>query len=350
MPRPCVTVPLVARPGARFDCAGDGLCCTDIHGLGPLTTKEARAVRRLDVAGAAYDDDFEDLMLCTAADGGCHFLLEDQRCAIHANLGPEAKPSGCRQFPFIVTATPKGGRLSTHHRCPCRTMGRRPPLTAEAAMPSVMGARGKPVTNFAVSEVRLRKGKTVSFEEWERIEAPILARLRRGEISAAFFGVAPFPKLKRGATWRSVADSLVESKDGTRFGAAAAWFGDTILHLVEGTRPRPPSRPWADAFDRAEKRGRASDPRSVYADWIADELWSLRWAEELSFARFQVDVTTRFVIAEDIGRRLAASGLRPDRAAAEAVSIVEAVAESDHWSEVVELMKIDDASRAVAAE
>jgi Fe-S-cluster containining protein len=349
MAKKSVTQPLSARPGARFACAGDGLCCTDIHGLGPLTSREARAVRKLDVAGAGYDDDFEELMLCTAADGGCHFLLEDLRCSIHAERGPEAKPSGCRQFPFIVTATPGGGRVSTHHRCPCRTLGRRPPLTPEAALPSIADKTGRPVANFAVGEIRLGKGKVATFEEWLELERPLLARLNRGEVSTATFGVSPFPKLKRGATWRSVADSLIASKDGTRFGAAAAWYGDTIRHLVYGERPRTPHRPWADAFDRAERRGRAASPRRVYADWIADELWSLRWAESITFARFKTEITTRLAIAENIGERLEASGVRADRAAAEAVCIIETVSESDHWSEVVELMKLATAAPALEA-
>jgi hypothetical protein len=297
-------------------------------------------VRKLDVAGAGYDDDFEDLMLCTAADGGCHFLMDDLRCSIHAELGPEAKPSGCQQFPYIVTATPDGGRITTHHRCPCRTLGRRPPLTPEAALPSISDKKGRPVANFAVSEIRLGKGRKVSFEQWLEIERPLLSRLNRGEVSISAFGVAPFPGLKRGATWRSVAESLIDAKDGTRFGAAAAWFGDAILHMVYGERARPPHRPWADAFDRAERRGRAASPRRVYADWIADELWSLRWAESMSFARFGTDITTRLALAENIGERLAASGLRSDRAAAEAVCIIETVAESDHWTEVVDLMKL----------
>lgn len=352
MAKKTATQPLSARPGARFACAGDGLCCTDIHGLGPLTTREARAVRKLDVAGADFDEDFEEIMLCTAADGGCHFLMEDLRCTIHAELGHEAKPMGCRQFPFIVTATPGGGRLSTHHRCPCRTLGRRPALTPEAALPSVTDKAGRPMANYAIESIRLGKGKVASFEEWLEIERPLLARLNRGDVSSAMFGLAPFPKLKRGATWRSVAESLIASKDGSRFGAAAAWYGDTVLHLVYGARPRPPHRPWADAFDRAERRGRAANPRKVYADWVADELWSLRWAESITFARFKTELTTRLAIAEDIGARLMASGLRPDRAAAEAVCIIETVSESDHWSEVVELMKLASAvpEGAIAAE
>ena len=37
MSTPSKPRPLIVRPGARFACAGDGLCCTDLHALGPLT-------------------------------------------------------------------------------------------------------------------------------------------------------------------------------------------------------------------------------------------------------------------------------------------------------------------------
>ena len=69
--------PLTVRPGARYTCFGDGLCCTNIHGLGPLTKKELVQVRRRDPAGAGWDEEFEDRMLFTEPDGGCHFLMPD---------------------------------------------------------------------------------------------------------------------------------------------------------------------------------------------------------------------------------------------------------------------------------
>ena len=44
--------PLTPRPGARYTCFGDGLCCTDIHAIGPLTNV-AMAIRlEPDFAGA----------------------------------------------------------------------------------------------------------------------------------------------------------------------------------------------------------------------------------------------------------------------------------------------------------
>ena len=101
--------PMLVRPGARYTCFGDGLCCTDIHGIGPLTNKELVQIRKIDRDAAGWDDEHEDNMLKTAADGGCVFLMADQRCSVHARFGAEAKPEGCRRFPLGLAATPEGG-------------------------------------------------------------------------------------------------------------------------------------------------------------------------------------------------------------------------------------------------
>src|SRR5690554_3647761 len=222
--------PILIRPGARFICGGDGLCCTDIHGLGPITKTELRAIRRIDRSGAGYDEDFDDLMLRTEADGGCHFLMADRRCRVHAEFGPEAKPLGCRQFPFFVTATPEGARIGTYHRCPCRSLGTRPALTVEAALPSIADPRGKPLVNFSVEAIRLEKKKTIPFAEWRHLEIPLLEELNRGRIPEIFREIDPFPPLRRGGSYIRFAKDLIASRDGTRFGAAMAWVGDAILN------------------------------------------------------------------------------------------------------------------------
>ncbi len=336
-PKPTTRVePLHVRPGARYRCFGDGLCCHDIHGLGPLTRKEAAAVRLIDRAGARYSEHFEDTMLHTAADGGCHFLLADLRCAIHAKLGPEHKPSGCRQFPLGVTATPLGGRVTTEHRCPCRTLGDRPELVPDDVRPSVSDASGKPDPDQRVAEVRLHKGKrAVPFEEWLPVERAFLERLAAARSPLDALDARPFPELRRGS-WVKEAEEFVDARDGTRFGYAIAWFGDVILEHLTGSRPRTPARPWADAFDRAEARSpRPATAREVLADWVADFVWGLKWADDHPFDVVRADLATRVAIAERVVARLTGAGVREDRAAAEALMIVEVVGESEFWSGLV---------------
>lgn len=326
--------PLQVRQGARYTCFGDGLCCTDIHGIGPLTDRELVEIRRIDRDAAGWDEHHEENMMRTAADGGCVFLLSDMRCSIHAKWGPEAKPEGCRRFPLGLVATPTGGRITTDHRCPCRTLGERPPLTAEDAEPSIVNRAGRPTADRRIKRIPLTPKKKISFEEWVPMETEILGRLVGGEAPWDVLDAKPFPKLQ-GTSWKEQAQEFLDARDGTQFGIASAWIGDTILHLRKGTRPRPPLRPWLAAFDRAEARSpKPRKANEVFADWIADEIWSLKWAEDHSFKLARLEWATRLEIARSIAKRLEEHGCRADRAAAEAVTILELVGESDFWEEV----------------
>lgn len=331
--------PLLPRPGARYTCFGDGLCCTDIHGIGPLTKKEVGDMRRIYRGSAGWNDDHDDYMLNTAADGGCVFLMSDQRCSVHAQLGPEAKPDGCRRFPLGLAATPVGGRITTDHRCPCRTMGDRPEIRPEDVEPSISDGGSRPIADRRIKRIPLTAKEELSFTEWEPIEAEYLNRLQSREPLLGILGAKPFPAL-RGSSWEKQAQEFIDARDGTQFGVAMAWVGDTISSLRNGRSPRSPGRPWSAAFDRAQARSpKARTSRAVFGDWVADEVWSLKWAEDHDFALARAELATRLTIAEDICGRLRDTGARADRAAAEAVMMLELVGESDFWTEVKDCMR-----------
>mgnify|MGYP001819563742 CR=1 FL=1 len=331
--------PLTPRPGARYTCFGDGLCCTDIHGIGPLTKKECAQMRRIDRKSAGWNDDHDDYMLNTAADGGCVFLMADQRCSVHAERGPDAKPDGCRRFPLGLVATPSGGRITTEHRCPCRTMGDRPDIDPAQVEPSIT-ERGRLVADRHVKRVPLTAKKQVKFDEWEPIEADYLGRFRGRQALRDVLDAEPFPAL-RGSSWEKQADEFIDARDGTQFGFAVAWVGDAIRSLQNGQPPRPPGRPWTAAFDRAEARSpNRRTSREVFGDWLADEVWSLKWAEDYHFALARAELVTRLTIAEDICARLRGQGARADRAAAESVMMLELVGESDFWTDVKDRMRV----------
>lgn len=328
------------RPGARYTCFGDGLCCTDIHGIGPLTKKEVGAMRRIDRTSAGWNDDHDDYMLNTAADGGCVFLMADQRCSVHAQRGPEAKPEGCRRFPLGLVATPAGGRITTEHRCPCRTMGERPELLPEDAVDSICDGAKRPVADRRIKRIPLSPKEELKFSDWEPMEDALLNRFRGKEALTAILDAEPFPRL-RGSSWEKQAAEFIEARDGTQFGVAMAWVGDTISAMRNGHDPRPPGRPWEAAFDRAEARSpNPRTSREVFGDWLADEVWSLKWADDHDFRLARTELATRLAIGEDICARLREAGSRSDRAAAEAVMMLEVVGESDFWSEIKDRMRI----------
>lgn len=296
-------------------------------------------MRRIDRGSAGWNDDHDDYMLNTAADGGCVFLMADQRCAVHAELGPEAKPDGCRRFPLGLVATPVGGRITTEHRCPCRTMGDRPDIEPSDVEPSVSEG-GRLIADRRIKRVPMESKRDIKFSDWESIEAEYLARLRGREPLIQILDAEPFAAL-RGSSWDKQADEFIGARDGTQFGVAMAWVGDAISAMRSGRSPRPPGRPWAAAFDRAEARSpKPRTRREVFGDWLADEIWALKWAEDYHFALARAELVTRLAVAEDICRRLRSSGLRADRAAAEAVMMVEVVGESDYWTEVKDRMRV----------
>lgn len=331
--------PTRVREGAAYRCFGDGLCCMDIHGLGPLTKLEVRNVKKLDPQGAGYAPEFEDSMLRVAADGGCRFLLPNLYCNIHATEGPEHKPHGCQKFPYGLTATPSGGRIYTEHRCPCRTMGERPALDVETALTSIRDGDSELLSDRDVTRVKLAPKRKAKFSEWEALEVPILAALAAGVHPAEALRARAFPRLAK-ATWSDTADEFIGARDGSRFGYAIAWFGDTILHLRDGATPREPLRPWSDAFDRAEARSpRPRAPRDVLNDFVADNLWGLKWAPTDGFELFGAEMATRVAVAESIASRLEKKGVRGDRAMAEAVTIVELVGSSEYWERLVPKMR-----------
>lgn len=336
--------PLLIRPGARYTCFGDGLCCTNLHGLGPLTKREVKALRVIsdEVVAEAGSNGFDEPMLRTRKDGGCVFLGPD-RCHLHAALGAEKKPEGCRRFPLGITATPQGGRVTTRHRCPCRTLGTRPDITSDDVRPSVLDESGEVSSDREIgSKVQLEIGTWITFSQWAKIEKNLLHRLAEGEDPVKVLDAEPFPKLHK-TTWNAEAKEMLrDGVDKTRFGAALAWFADSVRYLKEGKKAKTDTPlAWAESFDRAEARSPESDPDVILADWVADEIWAMEWAEEKtsSFAHARSDLATRYAIAQDIRATLEEDGARPDRAAAEAVAVVDLVGDSDWWIDIQDAMR-----------
>lgn len=313
--------PLQVRPGARYRCFGDGLCCTDIHAIGPISRPE---VKRLAVVAPGLVNRNENIgaTVVSVRDGGCAHLSEGG-CRVHAALGLLGKPSVCRRFPYRIVATPSGKRLSTEHRCPCRTMGDRPPIDLEDAIASTRDANGRFTADVKVGpRILLAKGRSVPFAKYEALERELLARLDV-EDPAVVLDAEPFPPLET-ATWVDVAHLYRGKLDGSACGDALAWFGDMILALHDTPLRRLRERKWAPAFERAERRSAGTQtPESIHVDWLADEIWGLEWTERGSFASARKDLATRLAVAREITRLLVRDGIRPDRAAAESVLVVE---------------------------
>lgn len=332
--------PLLVRPGARFDCVGDGLCCSDIHAVGALTKDDCEMLAVIsEDAFERHEGEDAAVMMMRSDTGRCVFWSEGG-CALHAQLGPELKPSPCIQFPYALTATPQGGRISTQHRCTCRTVGPLPPVSVEAARPCLLDADGELKPEHAVlDEVLWSETETVSFAEYVEREAHLLDALISGENLARALDAAPFPTLE-GTTWLAVADGLLEFRGPSRAAVASRWLADAIGFLVERRERTETERPWADSFERAGARiVDPVSPNRVFGDWIADELWSMRWTHWGSLAKARAEWATRLAIARRIAGWLDISTPKNDNlAAAEAVMIVEVISTTDPWEKVLDAL------------
>jgi Fe-S-cluster containining protein len=82
-----------------------------------------------------YDDKNDSTGLYRLAKGEgtrCIFLDSDDLCIIHKELGPDAKPNMCRQFPFLASHTWVDDRISVNYGCPSVQQQRGEPLADQA--------------------------------------------------------------------------------------------------------------------------------------------------------------------------------------------------------------------------
>jgi hypothetical protein len=340
--------PLLVRPGARFACADDGLCCTDMHVLGPVSRTEVRRLRVIDPESVTRSEALDVAMLRTKPDGHCTFHVRDEAdpsgrylCAVHAEHGAMAKAASCRRFPYRLIATPMGGRIATEHRCPCRTMGARPPVEAEIAAASLVDAQGKLMVDARVEQFLLvTKGKRIAFTTYVDLERVMLARLAAGHDPLDVLAQPPFPRLSE-LTWSDVGHLLRQRPDGTACGEALAWLGDELLRQ-QGTPIRPlRGRPWSPSFDHAEARTPVPEsPEAMLADFVADTLWSLDWHGRAPFDVARADLATRVVLARALATSFVAAGTRADRAMAEAIHVVELAGASVLWGAILKHIRL----------
>jgi hypothetical protein len=327
---------LIARPGARFQCLGDGLCCTDLHALGPLTRDESRDLQSVAPGALAWNEEFMGDCLRVDAQGNCLQLERDGRCGIQRRFGVDHKPIGCRRFPYGLVDTPLGRRVTTEHRCPCRSLGgdSRPPIDLADASACLQDRDGQLEADGEVPDaVSMSRATTAPFSEYAMIEADMLRRLAEGVRAEDVLDADPLPDCNR-LEWTACGRDFVGMQDGSAGGVALAWFGEALLERMTGATPVVRGRPWRGAFERGIARTPlAADPEHVVNDWLADELWMLRWLEwqDCPFTAARSELATRLDLVRALMRRLDGLGLRGDQSAAEAVMLAGLASCTTRW-------------------
>lgn len=118
----------VIEPNAKFSCGSCGHCC-DQPWRTAIEADKTAALDRHDFS--KYPQLVGKTFYHPAADGRpgyfdlakgegtkCIFLDTDRLCIIHKELGPEAKPAMCRQFPLLSSRTWVDERVSLNYACP----------------------------------------------------------------------------------------------------------------------------------------------------------------------------------------------------------------------------------------
>jgi hypothetical protein len=188
-----------------------------------------------------------------------------------------------------------------------------------------------------LDEVAWSASELISFAEYAEREARMIDALLAGKGLSTVLSAQPFPELDS-MTWAEVADDLLDFGGPSRAAFASRWFGDAIGFLVERRERTESGRPWADSFERAAERVvDPVPPNQVFGDWLADEVWSMRWTRFGTFARARTELATRLAIARRIAGWLDISSPKSDNiSAAEAVMIVDVIGTSDPWERVQE--------------
>jgi hypothetical protein len=306
-----------------------------------MTRTEVSLMRKLRPGSVIMHPDVEAHCMRTTDEGmvrgGCAQLGKGG-CTVHTQLGPDKKPGGCKRFPYGLISTPVGGRITTEHRCPCRTLGERPALDLTDAESSLRDLAGRlEADGSAPNKIALTIKRKVPFARYAEIEAEMLAKLARGERAERVLDASPLPEMYE-KSWPVWAAGLYASDDGTRGGFALSWFADGLLALCLGTKPKARDRPWSDAFERGIKRVRKPESADqIINDWIADELWMMRgMGFDCPFDVARAELATRLAVARWVIKRLRSRGVREDQAAAEAIMMAELTACSEHWDDVVD--------------
>jgi hypothetical protein len=192
---------------------------------------------------------------------------------------------------------------------------------------------------MVLDEVGWSVDETLSFGEYVEREASLIGALIEGKRLMTVLQAPPFPELD-GLAWSDVAGELQAFPGSSRAAIAARWFGDALGFLIDRRARTEHARPWAESFESAQKRiVHPVSPNVVFGDWLADELWSLRWTRFGSLRRARSEWATRLAVARRIAGWLDISDpLHDNVSAAEAVMIVDVIGTSDPWEKVQEAM------------
>jgi Fe-S-cluster containining protein len=132
----------VIDPEAKFSCGGCTNCCTQPYAV-IIEEEKARALDQHDFSAWSQLEGRKLYSESKDAPAGfyvlekqpgstrCLFLADDGLCIIHKEMGADAKPHPCLQFPYHLSATYTEDRISLSFGCPTVQKNEGAPLTSQ---------------------------------------------------------------------------------------------------------------------------------------------------------------------------------------------------------------------------
>jgi Fe-S-cluster containining protein len=237
------------------------------------------------------------VVLRVSAAGECVFYEagKPRLCAVHRQLGPEALPSSCRQFPRVAALTPRGVSVTLSHYCPTAAgMLFRDDVPLEVVTDAPAFPRSWPYEGLDAREALppfARPGVLMSWAAHERFEEHAVATLAREELSpeGALASLAASAERLRAWTLRdgpfdAFAERVVE-REAERPAAPQPSLEDALAdwERVVAAVPAGVSRP-RSARGNLEAFGGARAHALVESGWPALHAPVRRWLAARAFA------------------------------------------------------------------
>lgn len=172
--------------GQNYDCVMCGRGCRSSwtipveNEVAERMEKHPLGLRVINENGAAFERTPEGGYTIYYADRDhprCGFLTPEQACTIHAELGMEAKPLTCRQFPFHLTATPDGVYVAVSFFCTSVRENSGRPLQEHEPWLLDMMRRQVRVTTIEADQVPLAEGCTTTWADFKGFDQELRARM-----------------------------------------------------------------------------------------------------------------------------------------------------------------------------
>lgn len=173
-------------PDQNYDCVQCGRACREGWDLlvDPATRGrlrgselELRVMQEKGISETLVAKGNQVVMACQ--EGQCVYLDERTLCRIHSEMGPSAKPLGCRQFPFFLVETPEDTYVGLSYYCTAAQQNVGRPLSVHQADLEAL-LRKKPARKVGFAPLVLDGSSELTWDEYLVLERYVWDGLAEG--------------------------------------------------------------------------------------------------------------------------------------------------------------------------